>query len=241
MSVQIDDDDVVARLRAGDPGYPASGPDARRTLAAARRALRRRRGRQVVGIVAALLVGLAAAGQVRLPGTGGGTGYDTAARPDQGDPPVYPHARMLDDVARLAPHVLPVADDLGLTLYIDDSGPGCRVFTWSQGAFRDRDADCANAGDPEPPFDAASDAAFGRVTTAIGRSGVDVDRIEKGGWGPGTSFHLRDSSWQWNWYYSYVPNTPADAPPEVRTDTNLGPRRQVHVTGDWWFTVEPDD
>jgi hypothetical protein len=70
---------------------------------------------------------------------------------------------------------------------------------------------------------------------------VNAYRIEKGGWGPGTSFHLRDSSWRWNWYYSYIPDTPADASEEVRTPTNLGPRLQVHVTGDWWFTVEPDD
>jgi hypothetical protein len=79
------------------------------------------------------------------------------------------------------------------------------------------------------------------VSEAVERSGVNVYRIEKGGWGPGTSFHLRDDSWMWNWYYSYVPGTPADAPAEVREQTQLGVRRQVHVTGNWWFTVEPDD
>lgn len=59
--------------------------------------------------------------------------------------------------------------------------------------------------------------------------------------GPGASFHLRDDSWRRNWYYSYVPGTPADAPAEERTRTSLGVRPQVHVSGDWWFTVEPDD
>ena len=44
MSVQLHDDDIIARLRAGAPGYPDAGPDAGHTLAAARRALRRRRG-----------------------------------------------------------------------------------------------------------------------------------------------------------------------------------------------------
>ena len=43
MSVQLNDDDVVARLRAGAPGYPETGPDLGRTLAAGRRALRRSR------------------------------------------------------------------------------------------------------------------------------------------------------------------------------------------------------
>src|SRR4030095_1165565 len=114
-------------------------------------------------------------------------------------------------------------------------------FTWSRGAFLDRPSSCANPDDPEPTFDAESEAAFGRVSDAIGRAGVNVYRIEKGGWGPGTSFHLRDSSLQWNWYYSYIPDTPADAPEEVREQTNLGTRLRVHVAGDWWFTVEPDD
>ena len=34
MSVQLHDDDVVARLRSGAPGYPEAGPDAGRTLTA---------------------------------------------------------------------------------------------------------------------------------------------------------------------------------------------------------------
>ncbi len=90
-------------------------------------------------------------------------------------------------------------------------------------------------------MDTASEAAFTRVFDAIEHAGVNVYRIEKGGWGPGTSFHLRDDSWRWNWYYSHVPGTPSDAPAEVRTETRLGVRLQVHVSGDWWFTVEPDD
>lgn len=79
------------------------------------------------------------------------------------------------------------------------------------------------------------------MSDAIEASGVNVYRIDKVGWRPGTSFHLRDASWMWNWYYSYVPGTPPDAPEEVRTETGLGVRLQVHVTGDWWLTVEPDD
>jgi hypothetical protein len=251
MSVQLDDDDVVARLRAGAPGYPDAGPDAGRTLAAARRALRRSRGRRALGSVAAVVaavVGLTAVGPIELPGSGTFVmpgGHDINALPNQGEPPVYPRERLLYDVADLELQVLPVAEDLGLTRYIDDGGvwgrPACRVFTWSHGAFLDRASGCANPDDPGLPLDTDSEAAFTRVSDAIEHSGVNVYRIEKGGWGPGTSFHLRDDSWRWNWYYSYVPGTPADAPEEERTETSLGVRLQVHVTGNWWFTVEPDD
>jgi hypothetical protein len=251
MSVQLHDDDVVARLRADAPGYPDAGPDAGRTLAVARRALRRSRGRWALGGVAAVVaavVGLTAVGPIRVPGLGTfglPGGYDVNALPNQGNPPVYPRQRMLDDVADLELHVLPVAEDLGLTIYIDDRAargrPACNGLTWSHGAFGNRDPRCANPDDPHLPFDAESEVAFARVSDAIDHSGVDVYRVETGGWGPGTSFHLQDNSWRWNWYYSYVPDTPADAPEEVRTDTSLGVRLQVHVTGNWWFTVEPDD
>ncbi len=251
MSVQLNDDDVVARLRAGAPGYPETGPDAGRTLAAARRALRRSRGRRALGGVAtvvAAVVGLTAIGPIELPGIGTFAmpfGHDTNSLPNQGDPPVYPRERLLHDVTNLELQVLPPTVELGLTRYIDEPAawgrPACRVFTWSQGAFRDRDSGCANPDDPELPLDTASEAAFTRVSDAIEHAGVNVYRIEKGGWGPGTSFHLRDDSWRWNWYYSYVPGTPPDAPAEVRTETGLGVRLQVHVSGDWWFTVEPDD
>jgi hypothetical protein len=243
MSAQLHDDDVVARLRADAPGYPDAGPHAGRTLAAARRSLRRRRGRWALGSVAALVaavLGLTAAGPIRVPGLGTIVmpGGHTDALPDQGDPPVYTRQRMLDDVAALQRQVLPVVEDLGLTSYIDD-GPACRVFTWSRGTSRDRA--CANADNPELPFDSHSATAFKRVSDAITASGVNVYRIEQGGWGPGTAFRLRDSSIMWNWYYSYEPGTPADAPAQVRTQQRLGTQLKVHVTGDWWFTVEPDD
>jgi hypothetical protein len=224
----------------------------RRTLAAARRALRRSWGRRALGGVAgvvAVVVGLTAVGPIELPGLGTLVmpgGHDVNALPNQGEPPVYPRQRLLHDVADLERQVLPVAEDLGITRYIDDEGawgrPACRVFTWSHGAFLDRDSSCANPDDPGLSFDTASEAAFTRVSDAIEHSGVNVNRIEKGGWGPGTSFHVRDDSWRWNWYYSYDPDTPADAAPEeVRTQTRLGVRLQVHVGGHWWFTVEPDD
>ncbi|MEV4515520.1 hypothetical protein AB0K00_42005 [Dactylosporangium sp. NPDC049525] len=251
MTVQRDDDDVVARLRAGAPDYPEAGPDAGRTLAAARRALRRGRGRRALGgvvAVVAAVAGLTVAGPIELPGGGVFVmpgRHDVDALPNQGDPPLYPRQRLLHDVADLERQVLPAAEDLKLTLYIDDAGagglPACRVFTWSHGAFLDRDSGCVNPDDPGLPFDTDSEAAFTRVSDAIEHSGVHVYRIEKGAWGPGTSFHLRDSSPRWNWYYSYVPGTPADAPEAVRQETTLGTRLQVHVSGDWWFTVEPDD
>jgi hypothetical protein len=84
-------------------------------------------------------------------------------------------------------------------------------------------------------------AAFNRISDAIEHSGVNIYRIGKGGWGPGMSLHLRDNSWEWNWYYSYIPGTAADATAEQRSETSLGTRLQVHVGGNWWFTVEPDD
>jgi hypothetical protein len=249
MSIQLHDDDVVAHLRAGAPGYPESGPDAHRTLAGARRAMRRRWGRRALGsgaLAMAAVVGLTAAGPIELPGYGTFVmpgGYDLHSLLNQGEPPVPPRRQLLHDAAELESHVLPVVEELGLTRYLDETGSGldCRVFTWSHGAFRDRNSDCSNATDPEPPFDAASEAAFARVSDAIEPSGVNVYRIEKGGWGPGTSFHLRDSSWMWNWYYSYIPSTPADPPAETRTEGRLGTTLRVHITGDWWFTAEPDD
>jgi hypothetical protein len=258
MSAQLHDDDVVARLRTGAPGYPDAGPDAGRTLAAARRALGRSRRRRVLGSVAAVVaavVGLTAAGPIEVPGFGTFVmpgGYDINSLLNRGEPPVFARQRLLRDVAALEQHVLPVVDDLGLTGYMNDppwlwdSRPNCRGLTWSHGAFRDRDPSCANPDDPELPFDAESEAAFTRVADAIEESGVDVFRIDvfqidTGGWGPGTSFHLNDSSIAWNWYYSYDPAAPADTPDELRTETGLGVRLQVHVTGDWWFTVEPDD
>ncbi len=251
MSIQLHDGDVVARLRAGAPGYPDGGPDADRTLAAARRALRRSWGRRALGGVAAVVaavIGLTAAGPIELPGIGTFVtpgGYDVNSLIHHNEPPVPARQRLLDDVADLERQVLPMAKELGLSRYIDHKAawgrPACRVFTWSHGAFQDRDPSCASPDDPVPPFDTQSEAAFRRVSDAIELSGVDVYRIEKGGWGPGTSFHLNDSSWTWNWYYSYVPGTPTDAPEEVREVTRLGVRLQVLVTGNWWFTVEPDD
>jgi hypothetical protein len=250
MSVQLHDDDyVVARLQAGAPGYPDAGPDAGQTLYAARKALRRSRSRRTFGSVAAVvavLVGLVAVGPIQLPGLGTfGMPFLYNSQPNVGDPPVYPHERMLSDIASLELHVLPVADELGITGYINDPAawgrPECRVLTWSQGAYRDRNAECANPDDPELPLDAATAAAFARITDAIEQSDVDIYRIDKGSWGPGTSFHLRDNSWRWNWYYSYIPDTPSDATAERRSETSLGDRREVHVSGNWWFTVEPDD
>jgi len=165
----------------------------------------------VVGLTATGPVDVSGYGTFVMPGW-----YDFHSLLNQGEPPTFSRRQMLDDVARLERHVLPVVDELGLTLYIDESGPfglsGCRMFTWSHGAYRDRNPDCASPDDPESPFDAESAAAFARVSDAIDASGVNVHRIDKGGWGPGTSFHLQDSSWLWNWYYSYVPGTPADGP-----------------------------
>src|SRR5262245_13435290 len=166
MSAQLHDDDVVARLRAGAPGYPDAGPDAGRTLAGARRALRRRRRGWALGSVAAVVavvVGLTAVGPLRLPGLGTLVmpgRHDIGALPNQGDPPVYPRQRMLDDVASLGREVLPVVEDLGVTAYIDDRAargrPACNVLTWSHGAFRSSDPRCTNPTDPELPFDAES-------------------------------------------------------------------------------------
>jgi len=252
MSVQLHDDEVIARLVAGAPGYPDVGPDAGRTLAAAQRALRRSRRRWALGsvavavvVVALGVVGPTATGPSERPGIGSPVRPGGHADPNQGYPPLYPRQRLLDDVAALQADVLPVAEDLGVTGYLSDPGswgrPGCHGLTWSHGGFRDRRSECSNPNDPELPFDAPSEAAFKQVSDAIAASGVNVDRIDVGGWGPGTSFHLNDSSIQWNWYYSYDLSTTTDAPEEIRSETSLGPRLQVHVTGDWWFTVEPDD
>src|SRR5690349_14424644 len=114
MNVRLDDDEVVARLRAGAPGYPVAGPDAARTLAATRRALRNGRRRRMLSSVAAAVtavLALTAAGPIELPGVGTFVmpfGYDIHALIHPGEPPAVPRQQLLDDVAGLERQVLPV-------------------------------------------------------------------------------------------------------------------------------------
>jgi hypothetical protein len=82
-------------------------------------------------------------------------------------------------------------------------------------------------------FDAQAAADFDRVTEAVDRSGVAIERIRReiGGY----YIQIKDSSWQYNWGYAYYPNveTPPGSPwPE---------ERWTRIRGDWWFNRTHDD
>ena len=83
------------------------------------------------------------------------------------------------------------------------------------------------------PFDAQARADFDRVTDAVERSGVAVERIFR--YGGGIYVQLQDSSWQYNWEYVYLPDV--DSPPA----THFPARQWTHIRGDWWFHRAHDD
>lgn len=92
-------------------------------------------------------------------------------------------------------------------------------------------------GDPEctdlTPFDDQARADFERMTGAVERTGVAVERIMN--FGQGLRVQLQDESWQYNWQYVYLPN--ASAPPP----TNFPEEEWTHISGDWWFFRAHDD
>ncbi len=257
MSTQTDQfDDVVARLRTQAPELPATGPDAAATLARSRRRLRVRRVRQItgglVGGVAAVLVAGIAVGPVDLPG--GGTfvmpgGYEVRELTDE--PPVHSREQTLEDVAALEAEVVPVAEDVELSLYLEESDgvivgtQPCHVLETTRGTFRtphDENENCSNP-DENFPFDAVAQAQFDGIKAALGRTGTDIHRITlrqdlRGGAPTGLHFQLDDRSWQWNWDYVYQPE---GIPEDGTVEDPLGTTTYTHITGDWWFMQEPDD
>ena len=230
----LHDDAVVAYLRTRAPGLPTARLDPRAVTSRARRALRRRRRNSALALVTAATVylALALAGPLPAPGLGavsvpGGNALRVlvlgpfpggAARPDQR------HA----DVDRLETDVLPVVEELRISYYFLEPGP-CRVLDYARGNYRDGDPECNEV----VPFDAQARADFDKVTGAVKRSGVAVERIVRSG--DGIHVQLEDNSWQYNWEYAYLPDTGS---PPVATSPD---EQWTHIRGDWWFHRTHDD
>lgn len=233
------DDALVAYLRARAPGLPSVGFDARAVTSHARGVRRRQRRRRLrnsaVAVAGALATYLALAlvGPVPVPGVGPVSvpgSHDLRAMIRNiipGQPPgpdQWP-----GDVDRLEAELLPVVEELRVSYYLLHPGP-CRVLEYFRGDYRDGDQE--ECGDLVP-FDTEVRADFDKVTDAVERSGVAVERIrrERGA----IYIPLEDSSWQYNWEYAYLPDV--DSPPATRWPEE----EWTHIRGDWWFHRTHDD
>jgi hypothetical protein len=228
------DDAVVTFLRTRAPGLPTVQFDTRAVTSRARGALRRRRLRNSVvaaGCAAIAYLGLALAGPVPVPG--GGTVTVPGSRALRamvadfvpGRPPGPDEWN--DDVDRIERDLLPVLDQLQVTYYLLDS-ESCRIMKYSRGDFSDQ-----NQCEEMAPFDDQATADFNKVTRAVERSGLPVERIgrEYGGY----YVRIKDSSWQYNWAYVQMPNV--DVPPP----RNFPEEEWTRIRGDWWFFRAHDD
>jgi hypothetical protein len=231
----LPDDAVVAYLRARAPGVPAMRFDGRAVTSRARGALRRRRRlrNSAVAVAAAAMayLVLALVGPVPVPGLGpvgvpgGGALQAVVARVIPGGPPEPD--QWGPDVDRLETDVLPVVQDLRISYYLLD-GP-CRILEYPRGNFRDGDPSCRDL----VPFDAQARADWDRMTTAVQRSGVRIDRVYRN---EGIIYvQLPDSSWQYNWEYVYLPD--GGSPPAATWPED----QWTHIHGDWWFHRAHDD
>jgi hypothetical protein len=181
---------------------------------------------------ATVYLGLALAGPVPVPGGGtvsvpGSQGLRAlVADTIPGRPPGPDEWN--GDVDRLERYVLPVLDQLQVSSYLLDEAGRCRIFKYSRGNYSDQ-----NNCEEMTPFDAQAAADFDRVTRAVERSGIPVERMgrELGG------YHIRvkDASWQYNWEYVYMPGV--DSPPPI----NFPEERWTRIRGDWWFHRAHDD
>jgi hypothetical protein len=132
------------------------------------------------------------------------------------------------DVDRLDSEVLPVVEALRVSYYLQTRGP-CRILDYPRGNYRDGDPACRDV----VLFDAEARADFERVTAAIDRSGVAVERILRHT--GAVHIRLQDSSWQYNWAYVHGPD-PASPPQATRPE-----EQWIHIRGRWWFLREHDD
>lgn len=97
------------------------------------------------------------------------------------------------------------------------------------GNFCDGKADCQGL----VPFDAKARSDFDEVTRAVERSGVELDRIYRNR--GAIYFQFYDSSWQYDWFYVYLPD--AGTPP-----AKVWPEEEwTHIRGNWWFYRGHDD
>ena len=235
----LTDDEIVAYLRTRAPGLPTVPVDPHAITARARRALDRRRRRQVRGSVAAtagataVYLVLALVGPVPVPGVGsvsvpGGNGVRAlVAKVVPGflpSPDQWP-----GEVDRLEKSVLPVVQRLEVSYYLLEEGPPCHILEYPRGNYRDGAPECHDL----VPFDAQARADFDEITAAVRRSRVPVERIR--GSGGGFYIRLNDNSWQYNYEYVYLPG--AAAPPP----TTWPVERWTHIRGNWWFFRSHDD
>jgi hypothetical protein len=216
--------------------------DARAVTSRAHNALRRRRRRirsSIVAmsgaIVAYVVVVLASAfaGPLPVPGLGtvnvpGGGAVRAVVRDLFPGLPPGP-GQWPEDVDRIETELLPVVQELGLDYYLNHPGP-CYVLEYSRGDYAD--------GNPEEcrdlvPFDAQVWADYNRVTAAIERTGVAVERIYRQN--GAIYIPIEDYSWQYNWVYVLLPG--ATSPPA----TNWPEEEWTHIRGDWWFFQAHDD
>jgi hypothetical protein len=232
----LTDDAVVDYLRTRAPGLPTARFDAGSVTSRARGALRRRRLRNVVLVVAgaaAAYLALALAGPLPVPGLGatnvpgdGGIRDDVGS---SGDP--RSSDKWQADVDRLETEVLPVVEDLRLSYYHLEPAHGqegpCRNLEYSRGDFSDPGCREMKA------FDPTAVADFDEVTGAVERSGVAVERIYR--YGDWVFVQLEDTSWQYNWQYVYMPNL-VTPPPTNRPEENW-----TQIRGDWWIHRAHDD
>jgi hypothetical protein len=231
----LPDETVVASLRARAPGLLTPRFDPRTVTTRARGALRRRRLRNsamalagaVATYLAFALVGplpVPGVGNVSVPGSQALRALATKSFPF--GPPGSDQRRA--DVDRLETEVLPVVEELDLSLYLRTS-ESCRILEYPRGNYRDGAPECQDL----VPFDTQAREDFGTVTDAVERSGVAVERIVRDS--VGTHVQLQDRSWRYNWEYAYLPG--AASPP-----TTGHPSEQwTHIRGDWWLHRTHDD
>jgi hypothetical protein len=230
------DDAIVAYLRTRAPGPPTTVLDARAVTSRARRALRRRHRRirntsVTAGGTAAAYLLLVLTGPVAVPGVGTLNvpgGHELRAMvgdliPGPPGPDQWP-----TDAARLEAELIPVVEQLDVDYYLLELEPErCRLLEYSRGDYSD--PECSEMA----PFDARATADFDRLTAAVERSGVDVERIRRHA--GGIYIPLHDSSWQYNWEYVYLPD--GGSPPR----TTWPEERWTHIDGNWWFYRARDD
>jgi hypothetical protein len=230
----LPDDTVVASLRARAPGLPTPRFDPRTVTIRARGALRRRRRNSAMALAGAVATYLAIAlvGPLPVPGVGtvsvpGSQALRALARDSFPFGPPGSDQRQAD-VDRLETGVLPVVEELDLSLYLLTS-ESCRILEYSRGNYRDGDPECQDL----VPFDAQAREDFDTVTDAVERSGVAVERIVRDS--VGTYVQLQDRSWRYNWEYAHLPGI--GSPP-----TTGHPSEQwTHIRGNWWLHRTHDD
>jgi hypothetical protein len=231
----LSDKAVVAYLRARAPGLPTPRFDARTTTSRARGALRRRRLRNcamaLAGAATAYLT-FALAGPLPVPGAGtvGVPGSESVQDLARDLFPIGPPGpgRQQADVDRLDTDVLPVVEELELSLYLVDAR-SCRILEYPRGDYRDGDPQCGDL----VPFDTQARADYDKVTDAVESSRVAVERILRDDLG--IHVQLTDHSWQYNWQYVYLPD--AGSPPTITHPSE----QWTHIRDGWWLHRAHDD